>query len=64
MGTIGNIARAIAEFFSFMRQRTDLKNKDDVRDRAKANAEGAAVAITTKAVATNNTKELRDELAE
>ena len=55
---------SLKEIFGFANKRTDLKNAPDVRNRAKANAETSAVAATTKAVATNNTEQLRNELAE
>lgn len=56
--------RMVAEALGFVNKRTELKNAPDVRDRAKSQSEADQVAKTTQAVATGDTKEIRNELAE
>ena len=64
MSSVGEVARAVAEFFGFVNKRTDLKNAPDVKEAAQKQAEADAAAAETRAVEQRNIDKIRENISE
>lgn len=64
MNFIGPIFSAIASAFNWMTGRDQIKNSPAMQAAAAAKSEQAQVDKATKAIATQDTEEIRKELAE
>jgi hypothetical protein len=61
---IANALGVVKEFFGFQSKKLDLNNAADMKAAAVAQDEAKAVDVTDKAIAQQDTAEIRKELAE